>query len=129
MKVLSLREPYASLIKEGIKTIETRSWKTNYRGQLYIHASLGKIKSNDLNTQKLLSYLTDKEMKYGQIIACVNLVDCQYMDEKFIIEINKKPKQKACGLYEVGRYAWFLDDIEVLKEPINAKGKLGIWNL
>lgn len=129
MKVLSLREPYASLIKEGIKTIETRSWKTNYRGKLYIHASLGKIKLNDLNTQKLLSYLTDKEMKYGRIIACVNLVDCQYMDEKFIIKINKNPKQKACGLYEVGRYAWLLKDIEILQEPINAKGKLGIWNL
>lgn len=32
-----------------------------------------------------------------------------------------------CGLYEVGRYAWILDDIEVIT-PIDAKGKLGIWN-
>ena len=39
MKVLSLTEPYATLIKKGVKTIETRSWKTNYRGKLYIHAS------------------------------------------------------------------------------------------
>lgn len=43
MKVLSLTEPYATLIKNGIKTIETRSWKTNYRGKLYIHASSTKI--------------------------------------------------------------------------------------
>lgn len=35
MKVLSLTEPYATLIKNGIKTIETRSWKTNYRSKLY----------------------------------------------------------------------------------------------
>lgn len=39
MKVLSIKEPYASLIKNNIKKIETRSWKTNYRGKLYIHAS------------------------------------------------------------------------------------------
>lgn len=39
MKVLSLTEWYATLIKKGVKTIETRSWKTNYRGKLYIHAS------------------------------------------------------------------------------------------
>lgn len=35
MKVLSLTEPYATLIKEKKKLIETRSWKTNYRGELY----------------------------------------------------------------------------------------------
>lgn len=35
MKVLSLTEPYATLIKNEIKTIETRSWKTNYRGIIY----------------------------------------------------------------------------------------------
>ena len=33
------------------------------------------------------------------------------------------------GIYEVGRYAWILDNIEILKEPIKAKGKLGIWIL
>lgn len=37
MKVLSLTEPYATLIKERKKKIETRSWKTPYRGELYIH--------------------------------------------------------------------------------------------
>lgn len=36
MKVLSLTEPYATLIKEGKKKVETRSWKTSYRGELYI---------------------------------------------------------------------------------------------
>ena len=31
MKVLSLTEPYATLILEGKKGIETRSWKTSYQ--------------------------------------------------------------------------------------------------
>ena len=39
MKTLSIRQPFASLICRGIKTIENRSWKTNYRGKLLIHAS------------------------------------------------------------------------------------------
>ena len=39
MKVISIKEPFASFIKEGHKKIETRSWKTNYRGELFIHAS------------------------------------------------------------------------------------------
>ena len=43
MKVLSLTEPYATLVKENKKLIETRSYKTDYRGELYIHASVTKI--------------------------------------------------------------------------------------
>lgn len=39
MKTISIRQPFASLICRGIKTIENRSWKTNYRGKLLIHAS------------------------------------------------------------------------------------------
>ena len=39
MKTLSIRQPYASLICRGIKTIENRSWDTFYRGKLLIHAS------------------------------------------------------------------------------------------
>ena len=43
MKVLSIKEPFASLIKEGYKKIETRSFKTNYRGEIYIHPSINKV--------------------------------------------------------------------------------------
>jgi hypothetical protein len=39
MKALSIRQPFASLICRGIKTIENRSWDTAYRGKLMIHAS------------------------------------------------------------------------------------------
>jgi hypothetical protein len=40
MKCLTLHQPWASLIVEGVKRIETRSWPTNYRGPLAIHAGL-----------------------------------------------------------------------------------------
>ena len=39
MKTLSIRQPFASLVCRGIKTIENRSWDTKYRGKLLIHAS------------------------------------------------------------------------------------------
>lgn len=38
MKVLTLHQPWASLIALGVKSIETRSWSTKYRGPLAIHA-------------------------------------------------------------------------------------------
>lgn len=127
MKVLSLMEPCGSLIKEKIKYIETRSWKTNYRGELYIHTSLKKIPKKDERIQNLVNLLQDKDIKYGYIIAKCNLVDCVYMDEDFVNKIkNENPIEFMCGEYAVGRYAWILKDIEMIK-PIEAKGHLGLW--
>ena len=127
MKVLSLMEPWGSLIKEKIKYIETRRWKTNYRGELYIHTSLKKIPKKDERIQSLVNLLQDKDIKYGYIIAKCNLLDCIYMDESFVNKIkNENPIEFMCGEYAVGRYAWILQDIEMIK-PIEAKGHLGLW--
>lgn len=41
MKALSLTEPWATLVVTGEKKIETRSWKTPYRGLLAIQAAKG----------------------------------------------------------------------------------------
>ena len=71
MKVLSLTEPYATLIKMGIKTIETRSWKTNYRGELYIHASSTKIPKEYRNNLELMALVSKEELNYGNIIGSV----------------------------------------------------------
>lgn len=128
MKVLTIREPFATLIKNKVKYIETRSWKTNYRGELYIHSGLAKL-SKDVKERKNLSELyNEDDLKYGYIICKCNLVDCIYMTDEFIKdEKEKNPNNFIAGRYEVGRYAWVLDDIEPIK-PIEAKGKLGIWN-
>ena len=47
------------------------------------------------------------------------------MDDEFIKNVNHQ--ELICGRYEVGRYAWILDDIRIIN-PIKVKGKLGIWN-
>lgn len=128
MKVLSLKEPYATLIKEKKKLIETRSWKTEYRGELYIHASSTKIKENKLN-KELISLLEDKKLNYGNIICKCKLVDCIYMTKDYVEKIKKNNQQEyICGVYEEGRYAWILEDITPLKKSIKVKGQLNIWN-
>ncbi len=129
MKVLSLREPFATLIKNGIKTIETRSWRTNYRGTLYIHASTSKITKEDMKRTDLMSLVNLNDLNYGNIICSCELVDCIEMTDKFIEEVKKnKPNDYVSGLYETGRYAWILKDVKPLAKPIAAKGQLSIWN-
>lgn len=129
MKVLSLTEPYATLIKNGIKTIETRSWKTNYRGRLYIHASSTKIPKEYIKNKELMSLVDLDKLNYGNIICYCDLVDCIEMTDKFIEEVKKNKKEYISGVYANGRYAWILKNINILDIPIKAKGHLGIWNL
>jgi hypothetical protein len=128
MKVLTIREPFATLIKNRIKYIETRSWKTNYRGELYIQAGIAKIRKDVRIRNGLSKLYTDDNLNYGCIICKCNLVDCIYMTEEFIKqEKDKNPNNFISGHYEIGRYAWILTDIEPII-PIKVKGQLGIWN-
>ena len=127
MKVLSLTEPFATLIYEKKKFIETRSWKTNYRGELYIHASMTKISKLDLENKELMSLVENKNMNFGNIICKCNLVDCIYMTKEYVKDMKKNNHQEyICGKYSEGRYAWILEDIEPIS-PIKAKGSLNIW--
>lgn len=127
MKVISIKEPFATLLMKNIKHIETRSWNTNYRGELYIHAS-GKTLAKEYLTNDVVNELIiNMKMNYGNIICRGKLVDCIYMDEKYVNEMKKNKIEYYCGSYEVGRYAWVFEDIEPI-EPILAKGHLNIWN-
>ena len=127
MKVLSIKEPFASLIMNKKKRIETRSWKTNYRGEIYIHASKSKMNKDIENRTELKELIKDMSLNQEYIICKANLVDCIYMDEKFIKEIKKDKQEFCCGLYETGRYAWILENVIAIT-PIKAKGRLNIWN-
>lgn len=128
MKVISLTEPFATIIKNGYKKIETRSWKTSYRGELYIHASSTKIPKKWKENKDLMA-LAEPNLSYGKIICKCQLVDCIEMTKENIEKIKKEnPTEYLCGIYEEGRYAWILENTKPLETPIEAKGHLGIWN-
>ena len=93
MKVLSIKEPFATLIANGLKKIETRSWKTNYRGEIFIHASGKSLAKEYLTNDFVLEIIKDLNMNYGNIICRCNLTDCVYMDEKFLNFIKNNPKE------------------------------------
>lgn len=129
MKVLSLKEPFATLIKNKKKLVETRSWNTNYRGELYIHASVTKIDKEISGRKELFDLLGNESLGFGMIICKCRLVDCIYMTKEYVEDMKKNHYQEyLCGEYKEGRYAWILNSIEPLEEPIKAKGQLGIWN-
>ena len=123
MKVITLKQPWATLIVEGIKKYEFRSWKTNYRGKILIHAGSGVDKEG----MKRVEYL-NLEYPKSRIIGEVEIVDCIELND----ELNKKINNENIIVYgnknRTG-YAWVLKNSKKINDDRIVKGKLGIWNI
>ena len=123
MKVLTIKQPWATLIMEGYKRFEFRSWQTKYRGDLLIHAGKG----IDKEALKRLEKYIPENIPTGKILGKVTLTDCIKCDEKFKEMCLKENKDVYAKSTFAERYAWQLADVEVFAEPVDAKGKLSLW--
>ena len=123
MKVLTVKQPWASLIIEKYKEYEFRSWKTNYRGKILIHAGLS-LEKDMLNRFKKynLNYIK------GAIIGEAELSDCILVDQKFNDELKEINPIVYAKSNHVEKYAWKLKNNKKYDNPIFIKGKLGLWN-
>ncbi len=132
LKAISLWQPWASLIPLGLKHYETRSWKTNYRGKLLICST---AKSTNAQYQQYLKICNEVELPpwdetnfpHGQAIALCDLTDCIQMTAEFIEQQSET--EILCGDWQVGRYAWKLENIQPITEPFAVKGKQGLFNI
>ena len=139
MKALTIIQPWATLIASGHKMNETRSWKTNYRGEVLIHA--GK------NPKDYTSgcYIDDPDGRHfqeagitpnnfedlprGSIIGKATLVNCIHINKEFRDHLKRSnPAEYAFGDYRIGRYAWVFENPVLFEKPIPARGRQGLWN-
>jgi hypothetical protein len=111
MKVLTIRQPWASLIVADIKDVENRSWPTKYRGKLGIHAGM----RVDAQAVDEFGYLLRVgPLPRGALIGSVTLVDC----------IRDSKSDWA----DRGVWHWVLADAHTLVHPRKMGGRLGLWN-
>jgi hypothetical protein len=117
MKALSVRQPWAGLIGAGFKTIETRKWRTNFRGDLLIvSAQKADTMMYDLFKKDPLCH------KRACTIAIVNVVGC-------VLMTTKHEEAAMCRTWpDMQLYAWILEDIRPTKN-IPVTGKLSIFDL
>lgn len=153
MKVITIHQPWAGLIAIEAKRFETRGWRTNYRGTIAIHASkkephdvlqsLPKEVQRDMY-RAYYDYFNItagalKKMPTGVIVATANLVGCHCITglvngrDRFYYDHAQKRvditgNELAFGDFTPGSYAWELADVQMLLEPIPAKGQQGLWN-
>jgi len=110
MKAISLHQPWANMIAEGVKTIETRRWRTSYRGELLICSTRKRV--------------TDHAGQYckplGCAIALVNLIDCRPMT-------TADEAQAGCECYE-DAYAWVLENIRRIV-PFLVRGRHRLYEI
>lgn len=125
---ITIHQPWAGLIAEGVKRVENRNWKTEYRGLLGIHA--GKSRKNyefcqDRCDRYPLPCLgipvsderSEDEETFGAIVAVARLVDCV---SAFHISVLHHP-------YAHGPWCWVLQDVKKLQNPIICSGKQKLW--
>ena len=131
LKAISLWQPWASLISLGLKHYETRSWKTKYRGKLLICSTLNNPKHRreylKIKDDLQLPSWNEENFPHGQAIAICDLVDCIEMTPDSIAEQSRT--EILCGDWQVGRYAWKLENIQPITEPFAVKGKQGLFNV
>ena len=75
LPVLSVRQPWASYLASGLKSVELRSWATDYRGWLWIHAS----KQVDLEAMDLYG-LEAGHFPTGGVVAIGDLASCKLIE-------------------------------------------------
>ena len=124
MKVITLKQPWATLVAEGLKKYEFRSWKLNYRGEILIHAGKGA----DLDAMKKFEHL-NLEFPKSRILAKVNILDCIELNKDINEKIIKENELVYGDKYDRTGYAWKLEVVEKIHDDKDISGKQGIWNI
>lgn len=162
MKTITIRQPWASLIctpREdnpmlGIKDIENRTWKTNFRGTVLIHAGAAKVRFDNwydspLNNSQVLALPNEygcAGLPTSAIIGKVDIVDCVINHSSIwaeSVDYESYPTCRGCadedGVCPYDNkpcdeerikpiYNWVLANPVLFKEPVlNVKGKLSFW--
>jgi len=132
MKAISLWQPWATLMAQRLKRIETRSWYTAYRGPLLIHAAKRKP------TKQEVTFLQDEcfdhdayfypyDLVFGALLCRVDLVDCVPTGTA------KTPMpdelEYHLGNYNPGRYMWITDNLQVFYRPIPYRGRQRLFDV
>lgn len=149
MKALTLWQPWATLVAMEAKRIETRIWSTRHRGELAIHAAANipaKYLGASAQTETFRDELSDlfcvrrdrddragkhvndilRGLPKGKVVCIVRLREVERISEMLCVELCER--ERLFGNYEIGRYAWHLEMLDVIEPPIPAKGNQMLWN-
>lgn len=152
---LSLWQPWASLMAALAKKIETRSWPTNYRGLVAIHAAkkwddqlaemaagrrfrealFGPDQPEKIPTAtaagiaRASSIHLAHTLPRGCFVALGLLRHCLSTNDHPKLIPPTKSDEFWFGDYSEGRFMWVFDEVWKLSSPVYSRGHQGLWKL
>ena len=128
LKAITLWQPWATLVTAGVKQYETRSWRTDYRGPLAIHA--GKRETTDavwlrVREPQVANRIRPFDFPLGAIIAVAEIASINPTDKRRIVV---RPLELELGDWTPGRWAWLFRRVRRLETPIPVRGWPRLWD-
>src|SRR4051794_36148441 len=119
MKCLSIRQPWAFFVCVGVKSIENRSWNTQYRGEVAIHAgSNAKAVDDFMELEIPDATVVGSWFSFGAIIGIADLYDARPISES----IRSDP-------WAEGPFCLMLRNQRLFRIPIPHKGRVNLCEL
>jgi hypothetical protein len=109
VRAITIHQPWAELIVRGEKDVENRSWRTNHRGPLLIHAGARADRSS------FAEHGVPEAADRSAIIGVVEVVDCK--------------QERTSTWHEAGSWGWYLTGARRFRKPIPMKGRRGIFEV
>lgn len=134
MRALSLWQPHAQAIALGLKPWETRDWSTRYRGPLAIHAAKRPFTETGgwhQDARVKLQNAGCPRLVYGAVVCVAELVDCVPTRElRGVIPAEHEFWGDFTeGEVFLGRFAFRLQNVRVLPEPLPVRGQQGFFDV
>lgn len=120
VRALSIIQPWADAIIFHGKNVENRSWTTERRGYIAIHASQKKDRELfQMLKDEYKIHLNIDESSFGAIVGFAKIITV--IDDDSVTRNTRK--------WFSGDYGLVLEDVISLQEPVLAKGALGFWRV
>jgi len=132
IRVLAVRQPWASLIMFGYKTSVIRTTNTNIRELIAIHASRSKPLQKDVDWLRSLGLKDDvlNSLPKGVILGTVSLVESYRIESKNSFKAHVISHMNNPDWYKDGLYAWNMASPALLDTPIKYTPPRGaiVWS-
>ena len=155
MRALTIQQPYAELVAQGVKSVENRAWKppaAQIGERIAIHA--GQKLAFDYRERHMwpggvhvrLRAIRDdlpepSALAYGAVIATARLAGWvagpRHDDARFVgrhvqayegVSLERAT-EIAASEWWMGPIGWVLEDVVRISPPSTCKGRLGLWDL
>jgi len=137
IKAITVWQPWATLIAEGVKEYETRSWEPSSAGVQIgdvfgIHAAKRATVHEEMYNVMIRVHFSPRpieELPFGAMVAIVRLIHVvPTKDKRLLASAGVDPRELSVGDWSDDRFAWRLEVLRRLHRPIPIEGKQRFWD-